>query len=246
MNSRTFKKFTAIAMQFHLLSRNSLLLLMLMLGGIMSLISMTGCGEKDSSGFRPAPCQPVHTITIVALGDSLTEGYGVEEHQAYPALLDAMLQKEGFSCTVVNAGISGETSSGLLFRVNRVLVLKPDIVILCTGANDGLQGTDYHLIQSNISRMVRIFKEQLVTVVLAGMKMLVNYGPSYTEPYARLYVEIADQEKVLFIPFFLEGVAGKPELNLADGIHPNAKGYQIIAASVCPYVLKAIQQRQGR
>ena len=83
-------------------------------------------------------------------------------------------------------------------------------------------------------------------MVLAGMKMLVNYGPSYTEPYARLYAEIADQEQILFMPFFLEGVAGKPELNLADGIHPNAKGYQIIAASVYPHVLKAIHQRQGQ
>ena len=230
-------------MQFHVLSHKSLLLI---LGGIMSAISLAGCVEKDSSPSQPALRQPVHPITIVALGDSLTEGYGVEEHQAYPALLEARLQKEGFCCTVINAGISGETSNGLLSRIDWVLSLKPDIVILCTGANDGLQGLDYHLIQNNISRMVRTFKEQQVTVVLAGMKMLVNYGPSYTEPYARLYAEIADQEQILFIPFFLEGIAGKPELNLADGIHPNAKGYQIIAASVYPHVLKAIHQRQGQ
>jgi acyl-CoA thioesterase-1 len=224
-------------MRFHLYK------LLLILGGAMSTIFIAGCGEKDSFP-QPAFRQPVHAISIAALGDSLTEGYGVEEHQAYPAQLEAMLQKEGFSGTIINAGISGETSSGLLYRISRVLCLKPDIVILCTGANDGLQGMDHGLIQNNISKMVRIFKEHRVTVVLAGMKMLVNYDPSYTAPYARLYTEIADQEEILFIPFLLEGIAGKPELNLADGIHPNAKGYKIIAATVYPFVLKAIHQRQ--
>ena len=219
--------------------------LLLILGGVMSAICGACCGEKDSFP-QQASHQPVHTLTIVALGDSLTEGYGVKEHHAYPALLEEKLQKEGFSCTVINAGSSGETSSGLLSRIDWVLLLKPDIVILCTGANDGLLGIDYRLIQNNISRMVRTFKEHQVTVILAGMKMLINYGSSYTKPYNRLYAEIADRENILFMPFFLEGVAGKPELNLADGIHPNAKGYQIIAATVYPHVLKAIYQRQGQ
>jgi acyl-CoA thioesterase I len=232
--------FSAIAMLLHILSHK---MLPLITGGIMTAISMAGCGENESFSSRSASR---HALTIVALGDSLTEGYGVEESQAYPALLEARLQKEGFSCTVINAGISGETSSGLLSRIDRVFLLKPDIVILCTGANDGLGGIDHRLIQHNISRMVQTFKEHQVTVVLAGMKTLVNYRPSYTEPYARLYAEIAEQEQILFMPFFLEGVAGKPELSLADGIHPNAKGYQIIAASVYPFVLRAIHQRRGQ
>jgi acyl-CoA thioesterase-1 len=214
--------------------------LLLILGGVLSASCVTGCMETDSFT-PPASRQPVQTLTIVALGDSLTEGYGLKEYQAYPAILEAKLQKEGFSCSVINAGISGETSSGLLSRINRILSLKPDIVILCTGANDGLGGVNHRLIRSNISKTVQTFKEHQATVILAGMKMLVNYGPSYTEPYNRLYAEIADQEQLLFMPFFLEGVAGKPELNLADGIHPNAKGYQIIAVSVYPYVLKAMK-----
>jgi acyl-CoA thioesterase I len=224
-------------MRFHI----QIYKLALILGGIMSAICVAGCEEKPS---LPQPVQPVQTLTIVALGDSLTEGYGVDESQSYPALLEARLQKEGFPCTVINAGISGETSSGLLSRINRVLLLKPDIVILCTGANDGLGMTDHRLIRNNISQMVRIFKAHQVTVVLAGMKMLVNYGSSYTEPYERLYAEIAEQEQLLFMPFFLEGIAGKPELNLADGIHPNAKGYMILTAAIYPRVLKAIHQRQ--
>ncbi|MBI5592733.1 MAG: arylesterase [Deltaproteobacteria bacterium] len=219
--------------------------LLLILGGVMSAICMAGCEKKDSFP-QPAPHRSVQTLTIVALGDSLTEGYGVEEHQAYPALLESMLRKAGFSCTIVNAGNSGETTSGLLSRINRVLSLRPDIVILCTGANDGLLGMDHHLIQNNISRMVRTFKDHQITVVLAGMKMLFNDAPSYAEPYARLYAEIAEREEILFIPFFLEGVAGEPELNLIDGIHPNAKGYRIIASAVYPHVLKAIQKRQGQ
>jgi acyl-CoA thioesterase I len=230
-------------MEFQILSHQMLLRI---IGGIMSVISMSGCGDKNPASSQPTPHQTAHIITIVALGDSLTEGYGVEAHQAYPAIIEDRLQKEGVSSKVINAGISGETSSELLSRIDRVLLLKPDIVILCTGANDGFQGMDLGLIQNNISRIIQILKEHHVTVVLAGMKMLVNYGPAYTVPYARLYAEIADQEKILFIPFFLEGIAGKPELNLSDGIHPNAKGYQIVAASVYPYVLKAIQQRQGR
>jgi acyl-CoA thioesterase I len=220
-------------------------ILLLIMGGIMPVISMAGCDDKDLFSSRPTSRQSALPVTIVALGDSLTEGYGVEENHAYPAILEERLQKEGFSCKVINAGISGETTSGLLSRINRVLLLKPDIVVLCTGANDGLGGIDPGLIQKNVSRMVNIFKAHQITVVLAGMKMLVDYGSSYTEPYARLYAEIAEQEKVLFMPFLLEGVAGKPELNLSDGIHPNATGYKIIAASVYPYVLKAIHQRQG-
>jgi acyl-CoA thioesterase I len=235
--------FSAIAMLLHILSHK---MLPLITGGIMSAISMAGCGENESFSSRSASRRPGNALTIVALGDSLTEGYGVEESQAYPALLEARLQKKGFSCTVINAGISGETSSGLLSRIDRVVLLKPDIVILCTGANDGLGGIDHRLIHHNISRMVQTFKEHQVTVVLAGMKTLVNYSPSYTEPYARLYAEIAEQEQILFMPFFLEGVAGKPELNLADGIHPNAQGYQFIAASVYPFVLRAIHQRRGQ
>jgi acyl-CoA thioesterase-1 len=226
-------------MQFHIRIHT----LILILGGVMSAVFIPGCKEYQS--FQH-PKNPLLSITIVALGDSLTEGYGVEEHQAYPALLETKLRKEGFPCTVLNAGISGETTSGLLFRIDRVLLLKPDIVILCTGANDGLQGLDTQQVRNNTSKMIRTFKEHQITVVLAGMKMLVNYGPSYTEPYNRLYAEIADQQQILFMPFLLEGVAGKPEFNLSDGIHPNAKGYRIIAAGVYPYALKAIHQKQGR
>ena len=217
--------------------------ILLILGGIMSAFFTADGKEKQ-------PAQPsqksVRSITIVALGDSLTEGYGVQSHQAYPVLLETRLRNEGFPCTVINAGISGETTSGLLSRLDRIIRLKPDIVILCTGANDGLQRMSVSRIRTNISKIVRLFKENQVTVVLAGMKMLVNYGPSYTEPYNRIYPEIATEEGVVFMPFFLEGVAGIREFNLGDGVHPNAKGYQKIAAAVYPYAVKVVQQISGK
>ena len=215
----------------------------LIFGGVMSMF-FTADGKENKPSMPPqASARP---ITIVALGDSLTEGYGVGSHQSYPFLLEARLRKEGLPCTVVNAGISGETTSGLLSRIDRIIRLKPDIVILCTGANDGLQRMSVSRIRSNVSKIVRVFKEHQITVVLAGMKMLVNYGPPYTDPYNRIYPDIAAEEGVIFMPFFLEGVAGIREFNLGDGVHPNARGYQKIAAAVYPYAITAIRHRSGQ
>jgi acyl-CoA thioesterase-1 len=218
--------------------------ILLILGGIMSAFFTADGKEKQSA--QPSPQQSIRPITIVALGDSLTEGYGVQSHQAYPFLLETRLRSEGLPCTVVNAGISGETTSGLLSRIQRIIRQKPDIVILCTGANDGLQRMSASRIRTNITKIVRLFKENQITVVLAGMKMLVNYGPAYTEPYNRIYPEIAAEEGVIFMPFFLEGVAGVREFNLGDDVHPNARGYQKIAAAVYPYAVKAVQQISGK
>jgi acyl-CoA thioesterase-1 len=180
--------------------------------------------------------------TIVAMGDSLTAGLGVEEEDAYPAVLERKLQAAGYAFRVVNAGISGETSSGALSRVKWVLKLAPDIVILETGANDGLRGIDPELVRKNIEEMIRIFRQADVTVVLAGMQMVGNLGQTYTAAFKDIYRSMADQDTVFLIPFFLEGVAGKPDMNLQDGIHPNAKGYKRVAENAYPYVVKAIEQ----
>jgi acyl-CoA thioesterase I len=208
------------------------------LGGIMSAFFSTGCNVNDSHSKSGRSVRPV---TIVALGDSLTEGYGVQNIQSYPALLEKKLQNEGIACKVINAGISGETSGGLLSRLNRILSLKPDIVILCTGANDGLLGMEVSRIQDNITQIVHKLKENQITVILAGMKMLIDVGSNYSETYDRLYVEIAEKEHLIFLPFFLESVAGNPDLNQFDGIHPTAAGYRVISEAVYPYVLKAVK-----
>ena len=182
--------------------------------------------------------------TIVAMGDSLTEGLGVSERQAYPAQLEKMLRSGGYAYRVVNAGISGETSSGARSRLRWVLKLQPDIVILETGANDGLRGIDPALIRENIAHMLQQFAERDVVVVLAGMKMLSNLGPEYTAAFEKVYEDAARGFDVIRVPFILEGVAGNSRLNQADGIHPTAEGYTIISETLYPYVIKAIKRHR--
>jgi len=208
----------------------------------MALIGL-GSGCQDTST-PAAPQRPEQSAayqgTIVAMGDSLTAGYGLREEDAYPAQLERKLRAAGYRWRVVNAGISGETSSGALSRINWVLKLKPDVVILETGANDGLRGIDPSVMKKNISEIVRILKQHNVKVVLAGMRMLTNMGREYTESFTAVYPEIARKEGLILIPFFLAGVAGDPSLNQADGIHPVAEGYRIVTETVYPYLLKAI------
>lgn len=205
--------------------------------------SFSGCeGSEQPPPPQTKPAAPAPSLrgTIVCVGDSLTEGYGVGEEQAYPALLKQKLAADGHAYAVINAGISGETSSGALSRINWILKLNPDIVILETGANDGLRGTDTRFIRENISAIVRTLKAEGVIVVLAGMEMLRNMGPAYTAAFREIYSGIASEEDILRIPFFLEGVAGNPRLNQADGIHPTAEGYQVITEKIYPHVLAAI------
>lgn len=183
---------------------------------------------------------------IVAVGDSLTEGLGVEEEFAYPALLEKKLRQQGYRYQVVNAGNSGETSSGTLSRIKWVLTLKPDIVILVIGANDGFRGIDPGLIKSNIVAIIKTLKENNVIVVLGGMQIVQNLGRDYTTAFAGLYPEIAQSEDLIFIPFFLADVAADRSLNQADGIHPNAAGYRRIVDTVYPYVTEAIKMHGNR
>jgi acyl-CoA thioesterase-1 len=145
----------------------------------------------------------------------------------------------------VNGGVSGETSSGTLSRMEWILTLEPDIVILETGANDGLRGVDPQLIEKNIRQILEILKEKDVVVVLAGMKMVWNMGPTYISRFNRIYPELSRDFDVIYFPFFLEGVAMKSQLNIGDGIHPNAQGYKIISENIYPYVLEAIEKREG-
>jgi acyl-CoA thioesterase-1 len=182
--------------------------------------------------------------TIVAMGDSLTAGLGVEPWQAYPARLEKKLMADGYRWQVINAGVSGETSSGALSRIQWVLsALDPDIVILETGANDGLRGIDPGILKDNLEQLVAILKAHQVHVILAGMRMLPNMGPEYVQAFERVYQQVASAHNVTLIPFFLEGVAGKTALNQPDGIHPTAQGYARIVGTIYPYVVQAVKQR---
>jgi acyl-CoA thioesterase I len=188
--------------------------------------------------------QSLFNGTIVAVGDSLTAGLGVNEEDAYPARLEKKLKSAGYNWRVINAGISGETSSDTLSRVNWVLKLKPDIVILETGANDGLRGIDPRITKQNIDETVRVLKKNNVLVVLAGMRMVTNLGRQFTNEFNSNYPALAVKYNLIFIPFFLADIAGDPSLNQADGIHPTAEGYRIITETIYPYVKKAIALRK--
>jgi acyl-CoA thioesterase-1 len=180
------------------------------------------------------------SLTIVAVGDSLTAGYGIEESEAYPALVEKALRVEGMKVQVVNAGVSGETSSGTLARLDWVLTLDPDIVILETGANDGLRGLDTTMVRDNLEQIIDLLQQRDIVVILAGMKMVWNLGPAYTGEFNRIFPDLAAKKGLIFMPFFLQGVATDPALNRDDGIHPNPAGHRIIADNILPFVREAI------
>jgi acyl-CoA thioesterase-1 len=210
-------------------------------------LCLSACyGKAASPEPTPQTATSAQERTLVAMGNSLTAGFGISENQAYPALLQKKLAADGIPYRVVNAGISGETSSGALSRVQWILTLKPDIVILETGANDGFRGIDPALVEKNIDETVRILQESGATVVLAGMQIVRNLGREYTDAFNAIYPRVAQKHGVILIPFFLEGVAGEPDLNQADTIHPTARGYEIITKTVYPYVVKAIEKHKAK
>jgi acyl-CoA thioesterase-1 len=205
-------------------------------------VILAACGpEAAPPPPAPAASDPVRG-TILCLGDSLTAGYGLPESEAFPALLEQRLQAEGLSYRVINAGISGETSSGALSRLDWVLTLNPDIVILATGANDGLRGVDPDLTRRNLEAMAVRLNSQGRVVVLAGMQMVRNLGLPFTRAFEANYPAVAEAHGLILIPFLLEGVAGRPELNLADGIHPNREGHRRVAELIHPFVREAIRR----
>jgi acyl-CoA thioesterase I len=180
---------------------------------------------------------PPQPQTIVALGDSLTAGPGVAENETYPAQLQALLrERTGINHTVMNAGVGGELSAGTRARINNVLAQNPDIVIVETGVNDILQGVPTNTTIENLDAIISELQTNNVTVILAGMEAYGSYG-GYTIQITTMYPSIAERHHVKLIPFFLAGVAGVPELNLPDHVHPNAAGYRIIAEqNVLPVV----------
>lgn len=190
-----------------------------------------------------ATTQPAQTksITILALGDSLTEGLGVAENQAYPAQLEAALKQAGINAKVVNSGLSGETSTGLLNRINWALKTKPDITILTIGANDAMRGIDIDTIENNIRQSITSIQQSGSRVILSGMQIYDNMGEEYVKAFASMYQRIAKDTGVAFIPFFLDGVAADSTLNQSDRIHPTAEGYtRIVEQNILPVLTPVV------
>lgn len=212
---------------------------------VLLLVACGGGPATPTPTVAPAPTATtvVTAGTIVAMGDSLTEGLGVESDQNYPAQLERKLQAEGYNWTVINAGVSGETTTGALERVDWVLTMQPDIVILATGGNDSLRAIDPALTESNLRQLVSLLQEAGATVILAGMQTIQNLGPEYTEAFRTIYPKVAADADLILVPFFLEGVAGDPKLNQEDFIHPTAAGYTIVVETIYPYVVEAIETK---
>lgn len=187
-----------------------------------------------------APAQAPKPILIVALGDSLTAGFGLASHEAFPARLEAALKAKGVAARVVNAGLSGDTSAGGLARLDWALEPKPDFAIVELGGNDGLRGLDPAQTRANLDAIVTRLKGQGIGVLLAGMLAPPNLGPDYGRAFNALFPELAAKHDVPLYPFFLDGVAADRALNLADGIHPNAKGVEIVVERILPFVLKLV------
>jgi acyl-CoA thioesterase I len=179
--------------------------------------------------------------TIAILGDSLTEGYGLAKDSAFPSLLEKKLKTDSPNAKVINAGVSGSTSAGGVSRLDWVLKSKPDILIVALGSNDGLRGLSTKELQNNLLKIVKAAKERKVKVLLLGMKVPPNYGKNYDKEFEGVFERVAKLEKIPFLPFLLEDVAGRSNLNLPDGIHPNEKGHAILADRLYPFVKKNLQ-----
>lgn len=210
-----------------------------------ALVLLAACGTSETKAPAPssveeaennrpavAPGVPDTRPVVVAFGDSLTAGQRVGRSETYPAFLQSEFDKRGMSFRVVNEGISGDTTAVALSRIDAAIAHRPKWVILALGANDGLRGLPLDAMERNLREIIGLFGRAGASVVLAGMKLPRNYGPEYVRDFDAVYPRLAEELDVPLIPFLLENVAMVPELNNADGIHPNARGNEIIARQV--------------
>jgi acyl-CoA thioesterase-1 len=206
---------------------------------VLAVICLWGCGAAGKSSIanadRPLIKPEIATgrAKIVAFGDSLTAGFGLTENESYPYLLQEKLKADGYDYEVVNAGVSGDTSQGGLERIDWVLGMdNVKILILELGANDLLRGIPVATMRSNLDKMIRKAQEKNVKVLLCGMIAPPTMGPQYQRDFTTTFPQLANEYKVNFVPFILENIALKKELNQADGIHPNADGERIMTDNV--------------
>lgn len=172
------------------------------------------------------------TEKIVFIGDSLTEGYGVEKDYAYPTLIQKLIDKDGLDYKVINGGISGSTTASGMSRMKWFIKTKMKIVVLALGANDGLRGIKVEESEKNLAETIEFAQKNKVKVILAGVQIPPNYGKEYTEKFKNIYPKLAKKYQIPLIPFIIEGVAGKREFNISDGIHPNKDGHKIVSQTV--------------
>jgi acyl-CoA thioesterase I len=218
-------------------------------------LSAAGCSQADATR-TDAPVRAVSTAApaaaretraalprIVFLGDSLTAGYGLAKQEAVPSLIQARLNAAGYRYEVVNAGVSGDTSAGGLSRLDWSLDGQVVALIVELGANDGLRGLPVGQMKQNLAQIITRARQRGITVILTGMEAPPNYGAAYTSEFRQTFRDLAREHDVIFVPFYLDGVAGNPSLNIADGIHPNAAGSKIIERTVWRALEPVLEKR---
>ena len=177
---------------------------------------------------------------ILAFGDSLTAGYGLPEGDGFVPQLQQALQKMGREVTVINGGVSGDTSAGGLARLDWMLAEKPDAVILELGANDMLRGIDPEATRANLDQTIARIRQSGAKLLLVGMLAARNMGEEYRSRFDTIYPDLAQKHDVPLYPFFLEGIAAKPELNQQDGLHPTKEGVAVIVGNILPHVVRLL------
>ena len=209
---------------------------------VCTVLLLLAC-SSDRMPTAPAPAAPgptapgpTETPVVVALGDSLTEGPELRESDAYPALLQERIRAAGLPHVVINAGISDETTADGLARLDRELVPNTRVLIVALGANDGIRRLPVSDVERNLATIIERAQGRSIRVLLAGMEAIPNHGLSYSLQFHEIYPRLASRYNVPLMPFLLAGVFGRPELNLADGLHPNAAGMRVIAENLWPYL----------
>ena len=178
----------------------------------------------------------VERPVFLVLGDSLVAGHGLPQEKAFPNILDQLLKQIGIDVQMINAGVSGDTTAGGLARLDWSLADNPDVVLIVLGGNDLLRGLDPATSYSNLEKIIKRFKVNNVGILLAGMQAPRNLGADYADEFDAIYEKLAQRHKVLFYPFFLDGVALQPTMNQSDGMHPNQAGVKHIAEKILPHV----------
>lgn len=225
-----FSRYGAVRRLFNALARRA------------ALAGLLVAAALSVSPDRIAAAEPVR---LLALGDSLTAGYGLAPQEGFVSRLEAALRERGHDVEVLDGGVSGDTSAGGLSRLDWALADDPDLVLVELGANDGLRGIDPASTRGNLDAILSRLKERGIPVLLAGMYAPPNLGPDFGRSFNAIYPELAEKHDVPLYPFFLDGVAAVPALNQPDGIHPNAEGVGVVVERILPHLEPLIRSAAG-